>query len=342
MIRIGRGSTVAAAGALVLVLASACEKAGDSTEIKGSGDLSETERALFAVLPAGAKLVFGGNYQKLMKYWETSPLKKLSESFLALGGQTSGMRDYMTCWVERQNATDLAGSLEVRSDAIAMTMVFRGVDEKILTACAERGGMKFVRDPDGKYVELQGVSNGVGGTSNVGYYFVTPDTAYFALDLPTGLTPGQPVPTLGRTELEARIAKAKAAPAANDAGVRALIAKADRSKPFWFSGSSEGTPLAGSVGSGHGWLDADASSLTFAFSVELRDTEAASKAVSGFNEAKKHVDQLPPDLKSAAEAFLADARLTSAGRNLNGRFRLTNEVINKAAPALQGMMGRGM
>ena len=149
MIRIGRGSTVAVAGALVLVLASACEKAGDSTEIQGSGELSATEKALFAVLPAGSNMVFGGNYQKLMKYWETSPFKKLSESFLALGGQTDGMREYMTCWVERQSATDLAGSLEVRSNAIGMTMVFRGVDEKILTACAERGGMKFTRDPDG-------------------------------------------------------------------------------------------------------------------------------------------------------------------------------------------------
>ena len=343
MIRIGRGSMVAVAAAVVVMLASACEKAGDSTEIQGSGDLNATERALFAVLPAGSNMVFGGNYQKLMKYWETSPLKKLSESFLASAGQTDGMRDYMTCWVEQQNATDLAGSIEVKSDTVGMTMVFRGVNEKILTTCAQRGGMKFARDPDGKYVELQGMSNGMGGTSNVGYYFVTPDTAFFAMDMPLGLGPGQPLPTLARAELEARIAKAKAAPAADDAGVRALIARADRSKPFWFSGSSEGTPLAGKVGAGHGWLDADASSLTFAFSVELADTEAASRAVSGFNEAKKHVDQLPPDLKGAAEAFLADAKLTSAGKTLSGRFRLTNDVINKATPALQGLMGgRGM
>lgn len=333
MIRITRAATVA------LVIAGACEKAGDSTAIEGSGDLSETERALFAVLPAGSNLVFGGNYAKLMKYWDTSPLKKLSESFLAATDQTDGMRDYMTCWVEQERATDLAGSIEVKPDAVGMTMVFRGVTEKTLTSCAGKGGMKVARDADGKYIELQGLSNGMGGTANVGYYFVTPDTAFFALDMPLSLGAGQPPPTLGRADLEARVARAKAAPAASDAQVRALMAKADRSKPFWFSGSAAGTPMASMVGSGHGWLDADATSLTLAFSVELRDDAAASQAVSGFNEAKKSVDRLPPDLKQAAEGFLADARLTSSGKTLNGRFRLTNDVIEKAAPALQGLMG---
>jgi hypothetical protein len=340
MMRIGHGSTLALA--LALALTGACEKAGESTAIEGSGELNETERALFAVLPARSNLVFGGNYQKLMKYWETSPLKTLGESFLASAGQTDGMRDYMTCWVEHQNATDLAGSLEVKSGSIGLTMVFRGVNEKILTTCGERGGMKFARDADGKYVELHGLSNGMGGTTSVGYYFVTPDTAYFALDMPLALAPGQPLPTLGRAELEARIATAKAAPAANDPAVRALMAKADRSKPFWFSGSAAGTPLASAVGSGHGWLDADADSLTLAFAAELRDAESATRAVSAFNQAKGQVGQLPPDLKSAAEAFLADARLTSSGKTLNGRFRLSNDVINKAAPALKGLTGRGM
>ncbi|HEY8143379.1 MAG TPA: hypothetical protein VIG06_11940, partial [Kofleriaceae bacterium] len=133
--------------------------------------------------------------------------------------------------------------------------------------------------------------------------------------------------------------KAKSAPAADDAQVLGLIAKADRTKPFWFSGTAAGTPLAGKVGSGHGWLDADASSLTFAFAVELSEAGAASKAVSAFDEAKKSVDQLPPQLKDAATAFLADAKLTSSGKTLNGRFRLTNEVLEKAAPALQSLMG---
>lgn len=327
--------------AVAAVLASACEKAGDSTAIEGSGELSPTERELFALLPAGSNLVFGGNYQRLMKYWETSPLKKLSESFLTASTQSDGLREYMNCWVEREHATDLAGALEVKPGAMAMTMVFHGVTEKVLTDCAERAGMKLQRDPDGKYVELQGMSNGIGGTSNVGYYFVTPETAYFSIDMPLGLTPGQPPPTLARRDLEARVATAKQAPAASSPEVRALMAKADRSKPFWFSGSSAGTPLAGAVGSGHGWLDADASSMTLAFSVELRDADSAAKAVSGFAEAKKQIGALPPDLKSAAEAFLADARLTASGKTLNGRFRLTNEVVDKAMPALQTMMNRG-
>jgi hypothetical protein len=275
-----------------------------------------------------------------MKYWETSPLKKLSDSFLAATDETDAMREYMTCWVEQEHATDLAGALEVRSDSVGMVMVFRGVSEKLLTTCAERGGLKVARDPDGKFIEIQGLSNGLGGTTNAGYYLVTPDTAYFAIDMPIGLTPGQTLPVLSRADLEARVQKARANPAARDAKVRGLIARADRSRPFWFSGSSAGTPLAGQVGTGHGWIDADARSLTLAFSVELKDAETASGAVSGFEQAKKSVDQLPPDLRGAATAFLADASLTSSGKTLNGRFRLTNDVVDRAAPALQGLMGR--
>ena len=337
MIQIARGLPLG----LALVLAGgACEKAGESTDIEASGELSASEQELFTLLPAGSNLIFGGNYRKLMKHWDTSPLKKLSESALVAAGETDGMRDYMTCWVEQEHATDLAGALEVKSDGIGMIMVFRGVNEKLLTSCAERGGMTFKRDPDGKYIELQGLSNGAGGTTNAGYYLVTPNIAYFALDMPLGARLGQPLPTLARADLEARIQKAKEAPAAKDAQVRGLMAKADRSKPFWFSGSAAGTPAASQLGTGHGWLDADAGSMTLAFSVELSDAGTASKAVSGFDAAKKQVDQLPPDLKDAAKAFLADARLTSSGRTLNGRFRLTNEVVNKAMPALQGLMGR--
>lgn len=327
--------------AVVLMLAGGCEKAGDSTEIEGSGELSQVERQLFSLIPAGSNLVFGGNYQKLMKYWETSPLKKLGDSFTAATApdQTDGMRDYMTCWVEEQHATDLAGALEVKPDAIGMIMVFRGVTEKTLTTCADKGGLKYQRDADGKYIELSGLSNGMGGTASVGYYFPAPDTAYFAFDLPLGMTPGVAPPPVGRAGIEARLAKAKSAPAADDPKVRGLIAKADRSKPFWFSGTAAGTPLAGKVGSGHGWLDADATSLSFAFSVELSEAGAASKAVSAFEEAKKSIDQLPSQLKDAATAFLADAKLTASGNTLNGRFRLTNEVLEKAAPALQSVMG---
>jgi hypothetical protein len=337
MTRATRASTVA----VVLMLTGGCEKAGESTAIEGSGELSATERQLFSLIPAGSNLVFGGNYQKLMKYWETSPLKKLGESFTAATSpdQTDGMRDYMTCWVEEQHATDLAGALEVKPGAIGMIMVFRGVTAKTLETCADKGGLKYQRDADGKYIELAGLSNGMGGTASVGYYFPAPDTAYFAFDMPLGMTPGMAPPPVARAEIEARLAKAKSASAADDAQVRGLIARADRTKPFWFSGTATGTPLAGKVGSGHGWLDADASSLTFAFSVELGEAGAASQAVSSFEEAKKSVDQLPPQLKDAATAFLADAKLTSSGKTLNGRFRLTNEVLEKAAPALQSLMG---
>jgi hypothetical protein len=324
---------------VVLALSGACEKS-DST-IEGSGELSDSERTLMGYLGAGSNLVFGGNYDRLMKYWETSPLRTLSESVMATAGNPNGMRDYMTCWVEQQHATDLMGSLEARPGAMSMTMVFRGITEKILTTCADRGGLEYRRDPDGKYIELKGLSDGRGGTANVGYYFVAPDTAFFSFELPVGFTGGGPLPMPDRAELEARVARAKAAPAADSAEFKALLAKADRSRPFWFSGSSAGTPLADKVGAGHGWLDADKDSLTFAFAVELDDAATAARAVSQFADARKSVAMLPPDLKQPAEAFLADAKLTASGKTLNGRFRLTNDVLNKALPAIQGLAGGG-
>ncbi|HLU66379.1 MAG TPA: hypothetical protein VKZ63_08875 [Kofleriaceae bacterium] len=331
-----------ATSVLVLLLAGACEKAGDSTKIEGSGAMTDQERALFAHVPASASVVFGGNYRDLMEYWKTSPLKTLTEAAMAAGGQPSGMRDYMNCWIEQESGSHLVGALEFRKETVGLVMLIRGVTEKTLTTCAEKGGFGVERDADGKYIELQGLADGRGGTANAGYYFVAPDTAYFAMEMPVGLGSAAALPPASRADLEARLARARSAPASGSAQVQALVAAADRSKPIWMSGTAAGTPLAAKVGKGSGWLDVDKDSLTLAFSIELMEEGAASRAVAQFGELKKQVGMLPPDLKQAAEALLADATLTSSGKTLSGRFKLTNEVLSKLMPAIGSAMGGGL
>lgn len=326
----------------LVVAAGGCEKEGAKT--KSSGAPSETESALLSHIPAGANLVFGGNYQKLMEYWETSPLKKLSETMMAAGGgdQSDKMRDYMTCWVEQKSATDMIGSMEMSGGGMAMTMIFRGVDAKTLTACADKAGYTYTKSEDGKYIELQGVEAAMGQTSNVGYYFVDPQTTFFAMEAPIGMAADGNIPMPNRADLEAKLAKAKESPATGDPAFMKLVGMADRSKPFWFAGSAAGTPLAAQLSSGHGWIDADKSSMTIGFAVELGQEEMAKMAVEQFKQIKGSLGMLPPDLKAAAEQFLESAKLEASGKTLSGRFKITNDMLEKAVPAFEGYMQRGM
>ena len=323
-----------------MVTAWGCEKDGGGG--KSSGAPSQAESELLSHIPAGANLVFGGDYQKLMEYWETSPLKTLSETMMAAGAgadQSDKLRDYMTCWLEQKNATSMIGSMELGGGEISMTMIFRGVDEKVFTSCADKGGYKYTRSEDGKYLELQGVPAGMGQTTNVGYYFVDPTTAFFTMQAPMGLAASGTMPMPTRADLEAKLAKAKASPATGDPAFMKLVGMADRSKPFWFAGSAVGTPLAEQVESGHGWIDADKESMTIGFSVDLAQAEMASQAVEQFKQVKGSLGMLPPDLKSVAEQFLDSAKLEASGKNLSGRFKITNDMLNKAIPAVQSMMG---
>jgi hypothetical protein len=325
----------------LVVMASGCEKDGPAgTRSSGAPSAAETE--LLAHIPAGANIVFGGNYQKLMEYWEKSPLKKLSETMVAAtggGDQSDKLREYMTCWVQQKNATEMLGSMDLASSGMVMTMIFRGLDDKTLTTCADKGGYAYTRSEDGKYIELQGVPTAAGQTTSVGYYFVDPTTAFFAMEVPMGISDADQIPMPTRADLEARLARAKASPATGDSAVMKLVGMADRSKPFWFAGSAAGTPLAGQVESGHGWIDADKDSMTIGFSMELGKAEMATQAVEQFNQIKGSLGMLPPDLKAVAESFLKSAKLEASGKTLTGRFRITNDLLNKAIPAVQGMMG---
>jgi hypothetical protein len=316
-----------------LVAGAACERRGGSG---GSGALSGDEKALFAHLPADANVVFGGDYERFMKHWDSSPLKKFSESALAeIAGTQDGMRDYMTCWVEEDVKATLAGSMKVAGLGVTMNMVFGGLGSDTLTRCADKGGLKYRKDEDGKYIELQEIPDGLGGTSNLGYYYIDSTTAYFSVDI--GL--GGAASGLTREDLEGRLKSAARASAADSSEIEAMVKKADRSRAFWFAGSARGTPLASNLDGGYGWFDLDKNSMTFAFSAELKSASAASDAVKQFNEMSKGLALLPPDLRQAAESVLEKSKLTSSGKTLNGHFEIPNDALAKALSFVEGMAG---
>lgn len=322
---------------LCLILSVACEKEGGSGG-KASGKLDDSERAMLANLPAGASLVFGGNYNKFVEYWETSPIKRLAEASMSKVAGGSGMSDYMDCWV-KQAPSDikLAGSLDATS-GISFNMVFVGLTADLLAKCADKGAFTIKKDSDGRYVELEGIPNGVGGTTSAGYFFINPKTAFFAMDV-NMMTLASGGTKTTRAQLEAKLAQAKSHPAINDPAIAKMIESADRSKALWISGSAANTPLADKLGSGHGWFDVEKDAIRVGFSIELANADTASKAVSDFNKMKSEISKAPPQLREAVEGILKDVKLSASGKTLSGQIRLTNAVLDKALPALKAFGG---
>ena len=327
----------------VAVLSPACEKDGSNIKIKGSGELSDTERTLLGQLPAGAQLVFGGSYKKFMDYWNNSPMKKMVASMTPNSGV---MSEWMDCWTNVSDVA-IAGSFESSDDTNRVRILFQGLEKSMLEECAQKTSIDLKKDDDGKYLELSGVPDGLGGTSTMGYYFTDDNTALIAMDI-TGLTPGtKPIPAT-RAQLEADIAKAAASPAVDSAGIKELLKKADRSKPFWFSGTAANTALAEKVKDGHGWIDTSKDAITFRFSVALVDASDAKKAVDAFGQAKSQLKDAPAaalpggeQTKDVALAFFKGASLSHSGGTLTGNFELTNDMLEKLLP-LASMMGPGM
>lgn len=319
-----------------LSLATSCSKE-DTNKISASGELSKSEQGLLALLPASGQVVFGGKYAKFVDYWKNSPLKSLAGDLMKMSGAKNDMSDYMNCWMD-QGAKDmkLAGTVNFANGGIDMRMVFGGMSKDVFTKCAGKGGMASKMDEDGKYLELQDMPDGVGGKYDLGYYFVDDTTTYFSLKM--SMTGGAPK-SATRAEIEADIKGAANSSAANSAELGALAKKADRSKSFWFAGTTKGTEAADKLKGGVGWMDADSNSMSMGFSVQLTDSSKPAEAVKEFGKAKEKVGSLPPGFKGPVEALIKDVHLSADGDTLSGRITLKNEILEKLIPQAKMMMG---
>lgn len=318
---------------------------GCSKDKTGSAPLSEAESGLFAHLPGNAQIVFGGSYTDFVTYWKDSPLQAFfTDMFDKMGGSSGSMGDYMSCWADMGKDLKFAGSMRIDSE-LSMQMIMTGAALDVLEKCAAKGDFKVNKDDDGKYLELTGVPDGLGGTTSVGYYLVDSQNVLFSMSLPLAnlATGGKPSATT-RAGLEAVLKEAHASPASKSDSVAALLKKADASRAFWFAGSAAGTPIASELKGGHGWFDAEKTALSFGFTVELTDPKKAAEAVTAFKSVSGQLDMLAAmggpqggELKTAAENFLKDAKLDNDGGTLTGRFKITNDFLNKVLPIAKSM-----
>ncbi len=336
-------STSAIALALSLAL-SAC--GGSSANgVKGPGEVaSQPEKVhqggLLGYLPPEGQIVFGGKYQPFLEYWKNSALKAPVAALMGkYGGESNDMGGMMDCWLSTGGISETAATFTIGENSGVIRMAFSGFEKAAFKTCGEKGGYTVSISEDGKYLEMQGLPDGRGGTTNAGYYFINDTTVYYAQKMPLD-TSNSFAPST-RADLEADLKWSLETSAATDPAIQALVAKADQSKAMWFAGSAAGTPAAEKIVGGHGWIDADATSLHIGFSIESVDTQMPAQAVQGFEQAKGQVsmlDMMAPGATAVANEFLADMTLSADGAWLKGEFKLTNSVINKALPILQPML----
>ncbi|MCP4449272.1 MAG: hypothetical protein GY811_28660, partial [Myxococcales bacterium] len=270
-----------------------------------------------------------------MKHWDKSALKKFAAIAASMGGEQNGMQDYMQCWASETSVSTFAGTMTMEGAGFDLSMVFDELNAATMKKCAETGGYTFNVEPDGKFAQIIGIPDGMGGTTDASYYFVAPDTVLFSMSMDLGGIPKSP----GRAELESFLASAKENPASNSAEIKSMIEKSDRSKSFWFAGSAAGTPLSDKLNGGQGWLDMNASGISIGFAMEFTSADIPKEAAKGFSELKSKVGSLPEQFRKPLKKVLSSSSLKASGRTLSGKFTISNSVMEELIPAMQMMGG---
>jgi len=297
----------------------ACDK-GESP--KGSGALPAAELALFEHLPAGGNIVFGGNFMKVQAWMNST----FGQSMDAIG---PGWKDYAQCWTEMPRHK-LAGTASFTGGAGQMQMVFSGASLEDLKKCADRGGFKTNIDPDGKYLALQVTT--LGKTVDQGFLQLPDGSLYSRHSLGIG---GTPVPGT-RADLEADIAKLGQATALDDARLKKLVAKVDRTKTMWFAGTAAGTSIGDKLGEVYGAVDI-VPGMTLDITVELLDAALADKVMSGVKDVKQNVGELPAEMRSIIENLV----VTRDGRRIRAIAKMTDDQLATFMKQVGALAGAG-
>jgi hypothetical protein len=268
------------------VAASGCEKAGS----KASGPLAGDDLSLLHDLPGGNVALMGGNYMKMQDFMQ-STLGKLAQRTMNQLSGDKGFTEWMQCFAEMKQLR-MAGGVAFDGD-LDMRLAFKGITLQQVDACAKRAGFSHTLDPDGKYIAV-GVPV-LADTVEQGYLLLPDGAVYSRQRMKLGL--GAKVTPATRGELEADMAAAAKASAADDKALVALAAKVDRSRTVWFAGSAANTPAASKVGDVYGTVDIDAG-LKMNITVVFKDGELASQIESGLAQARKMADRMPPEVRS--------------------------------------------
>ena len=321
---------------LVLVLALAlagsvgCEKSGGFSS-KGSGKLSADENALLAHLPAGNTALFGGNYMKLQKYMQSSPMASMMS---ALNKQSPGVVEWTNCFVELPNLS-LLGGVKIGATA-EMAFVTKGMTVDQVETCAKRAKFPATIDPDKKFIGFE-MPNPL-GTIKTGYLVLADGTLYTRQAFPLGGAIGGAAAMISvdRPTLETEAAAIAKANASQDTALLAELDHVDRSKAMWFVGSGARTPIADKLGLVYGTIDIG-NGMAFDITAEVKDKALADKVSEGVPEIKKQASSMPGGLGPIVEQL----QFNRSGDRLRFGLKLTDEQLSTLFKSMGAMMGGG-
>ncbi len=308
-------------GVMAVAMVAACDKGGSSA--KGSGEMSSAEMSLFKQLPSGNVALFGGNYMKMQHFMSSTMGKAIAANL-----KDEKAEKWMSCFTQAKDM-HVAGGVGIEGSKLTMRVAFTGLKIADIADCAKKAEFNTVVDPDGKFVSIDITTQGV--TVNQGYLAMPSDAVYSRTTIAFGFPPSFGSGT--RAELEGDLAAAAKGNAAADTKLVKLLSKVDRGKTFWFAGTADGTPVADKLGEVFGSIDLD-SGLGADVTVQLKDSDMASKVTDGLKEAKNHSDELPGELKGAIKGI----DVAKDGDHLRFQVKLTESQLS----SLMSMGGMGM
>jgi hypothetical protein len=281
-----RTSALVATALSTLVLAS-CEKAGP----KASGELTKSEAELLAHLPHDSALAFGGNFMRLQQTFARGPLGRMLGQLDAVA---PGLKEWTECFAGHEAMT-MVGAVDFEG---GMRFIMKGISVDDLANCAKRAGYASNVDPDRKFIAI---TMGEPVPQTLGY-LVLPDGAVYGKQDMKAAFGRADRDAFSRPRLEADIAAVAKSNAAGNAELKAVIAKADRTRSMWFAGSAAGSSFGDKLGEAFGSLDL-ADGLRADIVVEVKDSRLARQVVDGLDDARKAAGMLSPELKSVLDAI---------------------------------------
>ncbi|MEZ4403841.1 MAG: hypothetical protein R3B06_27710 [Kofleriaceae bacterium] len=314
-----------------LAAASACDKgsSGGMPTAKGSGPLSPAETALLQRLPAGANVVFGGNVYDAQRWMMNSPIGKLATAMMP-----AGMKSWTDCLASQKY--QMVGAGAVTDGALTMPMFMQGMPLDALRGCATKADLPVETDADGKFVVVE-VDQ---GTMTVKQAYLAVDGGVYTrvtMNLGGVIAGGAPEQiTVTRADLERDQAGLASANLASDPRMVGWLAKVNRTKPFFFVGSAEGTAIADKLGMAYGSFDL-ADGMTVDVTVELREPGAAGEVMAKWSEVRGHLDQIPPSM-SVIKDIIKAVRLGRTGDGLRIVARITNPQLEAVMTQLAPML----
>ncbi|NVB82694.1 MAG: hypothetical protein HOV81_30235 [Kofleriaceae bacterium] len=292
-----------------LALVGACDKGQESAPSR-SAPVTTDEAALFKKLPAGANVVFGGNYMKVQNLMQ-------SELGEALAGMGPGMKEWSACWVELKDLK-LAGSASFGAGGGQMQTVFTGATLDDMKKCADRAGYKSTLDADGKYLLIEMTT--MGQKLEQGMLQLPGNMIYTRQSMSFG--GGAVVVPGSRAELEGDMAKLAQGTVLDNKALAASVEKVDRTRTFWFAGTAAGTSISDKVGRFHGTFDI-ASGVAMDVTVQVVDSNISNQIMETLPQLKKSAASMPAELRP----MLENLSVARDGDQIHAKLKLTDSQV---------------